>query len=59
VNRLRFNSGKMDLGTGYHRIKLEYFDSWGVAVIQLCWRKPSEDSPQIIPHSQLRTKIGL
>lgn len=55
LHSLKENSKKLSLSAGIHKIKLQYFENYGQAVIQLLWSSPSIPK-QIIPSSNLRNQ---
>lgn len=54
IHVARERAGKINLKEGYHKIKLEYFESDGFASIRLMWIIPETKEKKVIPPSYLR-----
>ena len=46
------------LGAGFHRVRVEYFQKWGVAELWLKWRKPGDWTFSLVPPTRFFRTLG-
>ncbi|WP_460750773.1 family 16 glycoside hydrolase [Myceligenerans cantabricum] len=51
--------GSVALSSGYHDLKVEYFENTGGQVLRLEWRPPGAAEFEVVPSSALSTEAGV